>query len=61
MQAHVTAMFPGGYLSEFLSETEPRPSTFKPWLQTQARSVLGQQIEAARSEFEHPAARRTSP
>ena len=52
LPAHVTAMFPGGYLSEFLSETEPRPSALKPWLQTEARAALAQQIETVRADFD---------
>ena len=39
-QSHVTAMFPGGYLSELLSETEPRASRVKPWSQTEARAAV---------------------
>jgi nucleotide-binding universal stress UspA family protein len=50
--AHVTALFSGGYLSELVSVEPPQYRRFKPRLQTEARSLLAELTEAARSSFD---------
>jgi nucleotide-binding universal stress UspA family protein len=50
--AHVTAMFPGGHLSELVSAEPPQYRRVKPQLQIEARSLLAELTEAARSSFD---------
>ena len=50
--AHVTVMFSGGHLSEIVSGVLPNYARVKPWLQTEARTLLAKQTEAAREAFE---------
>lgn len=50
--AHVTAMFPGGYLSElFQADAVPHPR-IKPRLPAEARAQLGALTDAAREAFD---------
>jgi nucleotide-binding universal stress UspA family protein len=49
--AHVTVMFSGGYLSELVSAVPPGHAGVKPQLQIDARALLAEQTEAARSAF----------
>ncbi|MEP7243015.1 MAG: universal stress protein [Gammaproteobacteria bacterium] len=50
--AHVTAMFSGGHLSELVSAEPPSYVRVKPHLQIAARTLLAEQVEAARNSFE---------
>ncbi len=50
--AHVTVMFSGGHLSELVAANPPAYGHVKPRLQMEARTLLAEQTEAARMEFE---------
>jgi nucleotide-binding universal stress UspA family protein len=50
--AHVTALFSGGHLSELVSVEPPVSRRFKPQLQIEARTLLAELTQAARSSFD---------